>query len=339
MVRKYKRKTDRGLHYSKEDLRLAMDEVKSGRCGVRVASKRYSIPLTTLADHVSGRRGKHSTSGGRSTIIPLDHEKKLCECIEVMETHGFGLTRKEILQLVGQYVTDNNIQTPFKDNIPGKDWFIEFKKRHRFSIKKPQSVEIARKKACDPFLIYYYFKILKQTLQELDLTDKPQFVWNLDETSFCMNPSKSKIVGKIGVPATRTTSAPGRGNITVLLACSAVGEKAPPLIVFRGKHIWDEWTAPDNEGYPGTTYAATKKGWMETAVFQNYFERSFLKIIGSERPVLVIYDGHSTHLSVNLIKKAIEEQVTIIKLPQVISSNLLTWQSLGHSKRRGTRSW
>lgn len=73
--------------------------------------------------------------------------------------------------------------------------------------------------------------------------------------------------------------------------------------------------APDNEGYPGTTYAATKKGWMETAVFQNYFERSFLKIIGSERPVIVIYDGHSTHLSVNLIKKAIEEEVTIIKLP------------------------
>lgn len=124
----------------------------------------------------------------------------------------------------------------FKDNIPGKDWFIEFKKRHRFSIKMPQSFEIARKKACDPFLIYDYFKILKQTLQELDLTNKPQFVWNLDETSFCMDPSKSKIVGKIGVPATRTTSAPGRENITVLLACSAVGEKAPPLIVFRGKH-------------------------------------------------------------------------------------------------------
>lgn len=60
--------------------------------------------------------------------------KNLCECIEVMEKHGFGLTRKETLQLVGQYVTDNNIQTPFKDNIPGKDWFIEFKKRHRFSI-------------------------------------------------------------------------------------------------------------------------------------------------------------------------------------------------------------
>lgn len=120
-------------------------------------------------------------------------------------------------------------------------------------------------------------------------------------------------MGEIGVPATRTTSAPGRDNITVLLGCSAAGAKLPPLIVFTGKNVWDEWTS--TEGYIGTTYAATKKGWMETDVFNNYFEKSLLKSIGPERPAVIIYDGHSTHISLTLIKKAMEEQITIVKLP------------------------
>lgn len=57
-----------------------------------------------------------------------------------MEKHGFGLTRKELLETVGQYVSDNNIKNPFKNGVPGEDWFLSFKKRHNLSIKKPQPV-------------------------------------------------------------------------------------------------------------------------------------------------------------------------------------------------------
>lgn len=53
---------------------------------------------------------------------------------------------------------------------------------------------------------------------------------------------------------------------------------------------------------------------METDVFKNYFERSLLKSIGPERPVVIIYDGHNTHINLSLIEKATEEQITIIKL-------------------------
>jgi hypothetical protein len=35
---------------------------------------------------------------------------------------------------------------PFKDDVPGTDWFLLFKKRHALSIKTPQAVEYARKK-------------------------------------------------------------------------------------------------------------------------------------------------------------------------------------------------
>lgn len=112
-----------------------------------------------------------------------------------MEKWGFGLSRLEVINLVAEYVKQNDIQTPFKNGIPGEDWFLNFKKRQGLSIKKTQSVEYARKKSINPYTVYEYFNLLCKTLDQLELHDKPSQVWNLDETSFCLDPSKTKVVG------------------------------------------------------------------------------------------------------------------------------------------------
>lgn len=315
MVRNYTRKSNRGAGYSKETLKIAVDLVKSGSLTIYRASKIYKIPKNTLADHVKGRRGKLSSSYGRRTAFTPEEETSLAGCIRCLEKWGFGLTRKEIIQIVADYVRQNNITTQFKNGVPGEDWFLNFKRRHNLSLKTPQSVEFARKKNVDPFLIYDYFDLLEKTIKELGLEDKPSQVWNLDESSFCSDPSKTKIVGQRGLPSTRTTGGPGKENTTVLMCCNAVGDKAPPLIIFKGKNVWDQWIAPPDTGFPKTTYAATSNGWMESTVFKNYFEKSFIKQLPEDRPVLVIYDGHASHVSVDVIKTAIENQITILKLP------------------------
>ncbi|CAI6370860.1 unnamed protein product [Macrosiphum euphorbiae] len=61
-----------------------------------------------------------------------------------------------------------------------------------------------------------------------------------------------------------------RENTSVLMACSAASEKGPPLIIYKGKKIWDKWIGSESL-FPGTTYAATNNGWMEKEVFTNYF--------------------------------------------------------------------
>lgn len=315
MVRNYVRKSHRGAGYSQETLKIAVDLVKTGLLTSYRASKIYKIPKNTLADHVKGRRGKLSSSYGRRTEFTPEEETSLADCIRCLEKWGFGLTRKEIIQIVADYVRQNNITTRFKNGIPGEDWFLNFKRRHNLSLKIPQSVEFARKKNVDPFLMYDYFDLLEKTVKELGLEEKPSQIWNLDESSFCSDPSKTKIVGQRGLPSTRTTSGPGKQNTTVLMCCNAVGVKAPPLIIFKGKNVWDQWVAPPATEFPNTTYAATSNGWMESTVFKNYFEKSFIKQLPENRPVLVIYDGHATHLSVDVIKTAIENQITILKLP------------------------
>ncbi|KAI4455426.1 hypothetical protein MML48_9g00003656 [Holotrichia oblita] len=324
MVRHYVRKSNRGKGYTKEILLKAVEEVKSNKLTITEAANRYNIPRPTLVDRVRGRRGLKSNTYGRTPVLRADVEKKLSELLKVMEKYGYGLSRKNTLTLVGDYIRENRIPTPFRNGVPGEDWWLGFKQRHNLSLKKPQLVEVARKKICDPFIINGYFDLLENTINELQLENKLDNIWNLDETAFCSDPSRTKTIGAKGFAATRTSAGSGKENTTVLLACSAAGSKVPPLFIFRGKNVWTEWISPKGSGFPDTTYAATTNGWMETNVFNNYFQKSFLKVANPSptNPVLLIYDGHATHINLQLIELAQSNNVTIILLPPH-SSHLL----------------
>ncbi|XP_072398087.1 uncharacterized protein [Diabrotica undecimpunctata] len=126
-----------------------------------------------------------------------------------------------------------------------------------------------------------YFYLVK----EITLNIPPESIYNLDETSFCLDPS---------------------GNTTE--------EKLPPLIILKGKNLWDTWLAKKDDEYPGITYGATINGWMKTETFSNYIEHTFLPNIPKDRPVVLIYDGHSSHTSIALIETALREDINILKL-------------------------
>lgn len=43
--------------------------------------------------------------------------------------------------------------------------------------------------------------------------------------------------------------------------CNAAGGNAPPLTIYKGKHISDQWHAPSENGFGGTVYAASENVW------------------------------------------------------------------------------
>jgi nitroimidazol reductase NimA-like FMN-containing flavoprotein (pyridoxamine 5'-phosphate oxidase superfamily) len=94
MVRHYVRKSQRG-NYSKQTFDEAIEEIKAGHLNTYRASKKYSIPLNTIMNHLKGRRGIKSKSFGRYTAIPIEDEKRLAEDLLKLEKYGFELSRKE----------------------------------------------------------------------------------------------------------------------------------------------------------------------------------------------------------------------------------------------------
>ena len=66
--------------------------------------------------------------------------------------------------------------------------------------------------------------------------------------------------------------------------------------------------------------AKSKSGWMTSDVFYEWFEKFWGSV--TQIPLLLIYDGHSTHIYLRLINKARSEDVTLLKLPPQTSDKL-----------------
>ena len=206
------------------------------------------------------------------------------------------------------------MKTSFKNGRPGQDRWLSFKKRHNLSILKPQPLESARKKQTNPWIIYGFYDLVEETIQDLGIQSKPQHIWNCDETSFCHDPSQTKVVASKSEKSSRLTAATGRKNTSVLACVNAAGEKLPPFVIFKGKNLWDSWISKEGN-WPNTVYSAQKNGWMTAELFERWFTKSFVPNVGSERPALLIFDGHNSHVTPELTTAAQKNLITIFKLP------------------------
>lgn len=56
-------------------------------------------------------------------------------------------------------------------------------------------------------------------------------------------------------------------------------------------------------------------GWKRLGIFSKWFKDCSLPSATEERPHLLIYDGHSTHVLIEIIQLALSNKVTILKLP------------------------
>lgn len=78
-------------------------------------------------------------------------------------------------------------------------------------------------------MIFGHIHLKKELLTELELENKQQQIWNLDESSLSIDPSKSKNFGVIRISE--------RDNTTIVLAANAAGGRIPLLIIFNAKKI------------------------------------------------------------------------------------------------------
>ena len=77
--------------------------------------------------------------------------------------------------------------------------------------------------------------------------------------------------------------------------------------------------------YRGSGFEMTSSGWSNGEVFINYIENHFTQYLPSRDPnqdVLLLYDGHISHISMNLINYALSKKIILFVLPPY-SSHLL----------------
>ena len=106
-----------------------------------------------------------------------------------------------------------------------------------------------------------------------------------------------QVVAPIGEKCSRVTATSGREAYTIEAAICADGKAFDPMVVFKGKHTMANWGM--DASFKGN-FTVSDSGWMNAEIFHNWFEW-FSKEV-TARPLLLIMDGHSSHLSYNTIK-------------------------------------
>lgn len=247
---------------------------------------------------------------GRPTVINEVEEKELADCIAVLCKNGFSPSLDDIRIIVQDYVNANEVENPFINGKPGRRWMERFLAKNNLSLKRATLISKVRLDCTsNPFVIYDFYKTLSDVISDEVLSANQ--IWNMDETGFCLDPKKSMSVAPKGQKALKRTEGCQRENITVLAVCSASGRVLDPLIINQGAYFQQCWKA-DN-ALPNTFYGHSHNGWMTSQVMIDWFEQ-FLELV-QERPILLLFDGHLTHFSIDVVKKALDNQVILIKLP------------------------
>ncbi len=166
--------------------------------------------------------------------------------------------------------------------------------------------------ASDPEVISNYFDMLEKVLAEYDLFDKPEQIFNINETGMPLSHRPPKIVCKKGAKNPLYVSSGQKSQITIVACTNAAGYCIPPMV------IWNVKTMNANMvvgSVRGTVHAHSENGWMDKELFDIFFNNLFLRAAPSVRPLLLLMDGHSSHYCPETIRAAAKQKVILFALP------------------------
>ena len=104
-------------------------------------------------------------------------------------------------------------------------------------------------------------------------------------------------------------------TVTVIGAGNAVGSQVPPFFIFPGQRMMPELMKGQTPEAAGTV---TASGWSNAEVFREYLQDHFMKYVqgrDSSEPILILYDGHRSHFSLDQIEWAKTNNMILFVLP------------------------
>ena len=304
---KRERKTKK---WTQEAMDQARQEVEAGRLSLRQAAQQFGVPKSSLSDRVSGRVASDCVQGQRPLLTPAD-EYSLVEYLLYSASHGFPLTKPQVLAHALAIYNLRHQDAP--KTVLGQTWWINFRERHhhRLTARTPDIIDRGRASCAKRGAIEEYFRLLTTTLEEHGLREKPRQIYNCDETGFQLDSARRQVIVPRGTKHAYRQAQGTRDHITVLACLNAAGEDIPPFVIYKGGYPGGSY---NRVGVPDALYGKSPAGYIDSELFRKWFVGHFLKFTAQERPLLLVLDGHRSHLDPELVRAAQREGVILLCL-------------------------
>ncbi|KAK3741118.1 hypothetical protein RRG08_042485 [Elysia crispata] len=120
---------------------------------------------------------------GRQTVLSPSQEQELAECLIIFAEWGWGFGKEEVKDIIQDFIREKELENPFKEDRPGRDWLDGFLRRHPKVVpRKTEHLSNSRAKAEDPVVIQNWFTLLDKILTEKDIKGLPSQIFNCDES-------------------------------------------------------------------------------------------------------------------------------------------------------------
>ena len=226
---KSKKKGNLRAQWTDEVLKEAIQAIDDGYTMEEV-SIHYSIPRTSLRDHISGKTT--SRKMGPAPTLTKEEEEALIHHLEEMVDLGHPLNPSQLKTKVGE-MTQSRL-TPFKQGIPGNSWLKWFRMRNsHLVLRQPQSLDSKRARALCPSNVQRFYTNLESLYTQYHY--EAQSIWNIDESGIQANRNGyTKVFATRGTRNVQVVVPNEREHITILSAISADGGTVPNMYVFKG---------------------------------------------------------------------------------------------------------
>ena len=169
------------------------------------------------------------------------------------------------------------------------NWVYKFMRRNNLSVRARTTVgqrlpEDWEQKV-DDFRTFVHNEIIQHNLT-------PNDVINMDEVPMMFDIPATRLVAQVGAKTVAiSTTGHERTSFTVVLACTAAGEKLKPMVIFK------RITMPREKLPSGVAVFCNKKGWMNTEVMGVWIEKCLRTRPGSffKKKSLLVFDAMTAH--------------------------------------------
>lgn len=181
-------------NYTDQDVYSALEEIEKG-ASISESARKFGIPRSTLSEKRSGRHPIEHRMGP-DTVLSQEEESCLQKWIFHIADSGFPITKDQLLDSVQMILNKAKRTTIFTDNRPGRKWYDGFKRRHPLVVEKEsQNLTIGRANVTEGNLRGWYAEVYQSLakMDNLDILDDPERIFNMDESGFHLAPKPGKV--------------------------------------------------------------------------------------------------------------------------------------------------
>lgn len=311
--------TPRSLVYTEVDIQAAISAIKNREhTSIRQAATAFKVRYSTLRGRMSGRNSR-AVAHETEQLLSTAEESTLSRWITRLTRTGFPASPALVMEMAeeirrGRVRLSKDKPEPLRPI--GENWLNRFKARNpHIAGVWTRQIDTARFKATNYDGVKKWFDAVTEiwTLNRYAL----DHVYNMDESGFAVGASQSsRALVNIRESSSWKQISSRQEWITAIECGSAAGVTVPPLLIFKAKHTNTAWIPTQTPR--DWRFSTSSSGWTSDSHGYEWLTTVFEPSTRPEDPTtrrLLIMDGHSSHITANVIAFCMQKAIDLLILP------------------------